>query len=114
MPLSWRDIVDEYAVCAPGSLMRSMPIDRLGLTRVCRRPCELYSVQITASGPFVRARVLTGSGRPLWFQPSTFTGSFVLMAGVGEDEPGLILEMGGYDRGATITLNWREPDNRMV
>lgn len=110
----WQNIVDEYVACAPGSLMRSLPIERLGLTRVCRRACELYSVQITASGPFVRARVLTGAGRPLWFQPSTFTGSFLLMAGVCEDEAGLILEMGGYDRGATISLNWREKDNRVI
>lgn len=109
-----REIIDEYVACAPGSLMRSVPIERLGLTRVCRRVCELYSVQVTANGSFVRARVLTGSGRPLWYQPSTFTGSFVLMGGVGEDEPGLILEMAGRDRGATISLNWREPDTRMV
>lgn len=109
-----QNIIDEYAVCAPGSLMRSHTIERLGITRVCRRPCELYSVQILSAGAFCRARVLTGSGRPLWFQPSTFTGSFVLMAGVGEDEPGLMLEMGGYDRGATITLNWREADKRII
>ncbi len=110
----WQEIVDEYVACAPGSLMRSVVIDRLGLTRVCRRACELYSVQIASSGPFVRARVLTGGGRTLWFQPSTFTGSFVLMAGICEDEAGLLLEMGGKDRGAVITLNWREIDTRIV
>ena len=110
----WRTIVEEYVPCAPGSLMRSCTIDRLGITRVCRRAAELYSVQISSSGPWVRARVLTGADRPLWFQPSTFTGSFVLMAGVGDDEPGLLLEMSGYDRGAVITLNWREKDTRIV
>lgn len=111
---NWQGIVDEYVPSAPGSLMRSLVIDRLGFTRVCRRPCELYSVQIIRAGAWVRARVLTGSGRALWFQPSTFTGSFVLNAGVGEDEPGLILEMGGRDSAAHITLNWREPDQRII
>jgi len=109
----WRNIVDEYVPCAPGSLMRSCTIERLGFTRVCRRACELYSVQILSAGPWVRARVLTFSGRPLWFQPSTFTGSFVLMAGTCEDEGGLMLEMDGKDRGASIVLNWREADVRM-
>ena len=99
-------IVEEYTPCAPGSLMRSATVDRLGLTRLCRRSCELYSVQILSAGAWIRARVLTGTGRPLWFQPSTFTGSFVLMAGA---EDGLILEMGGRDRGAAIMINWREP-----
>jgi hypothetical protein len=106
-----REVVDEYTPCAPGSLMRSATIDRLGLTRLARRDCEFYSVQIVNSGAWIRARVLTGAGRPLWFQPSTFTGSFVLMAGA---EEGLLLEMGGRDRGATITVNWREPDSRIM
>lgn len=109
--LEHRKIVDEYTPCAPGSLMRSATIERLGLTRVCRRDCELYSVQILSSGAWIRARVLTGAGRPLWFQPSCFTGSFVLMAGA---EDGLVLEMGGRDRGATILLNWREPTKDIV
>lgn len=105
------NVREVYAACAPGSLMRSATIDALGLVRVARRSCELYSVQILSAGAWVRARVLTGSGRPLWFQPSTFTGSFVLMAGA---EDGLVLEMGGIDRGATIMLNWREPDARIM
>jgi hypothetical protein len=100
-----------YAPCAPGSLMRSATVDTLGVTRFARRSCELYSVQILSAGAWVRARVLTGAGRPLWFQPSCFTGSFVLMAGA---EDGLMLEMGGRDRGATIVLNWREADSRIV
>jgi hypothetical protein len=91
--------------------MRSAFIDDLGLVRLARRSCELYSVQILSAGAWVRARVLTGTGRPLWFQPSTFTGSFVLMAGA---EDGLILEMGGRDRGATIVVNYREPDARII
>jgi hypothetical protein len=102
---------DIYAATAPGSLMRSAVVDQLGITRFARRSCELYSVQILSAGAWIRARILTGTGRPLWFQPSTFTGSFVLMAGA---EDGLLLEMGGRDRGATIMLNWREPDIRIM
>jgi hypothetical protein len=105
---------DIYTPCAPGSLMRSAIIDKLGETRFCRRAAELYSVQIVSAGAWVRARVLTVAGRPLWFQPSCFTGSFVLMAGITEDDGGLILEMGGKDRGAIITCNWREQDSRIV
>lgn len=110
----WREITEEYTPTAPGSLMRSCTVDRLGITRVCRRAAELYSVQIYSAGPWVRARVLTFTGRQLWFQPSTFTGSFLLMAGTCDDEGGLMLEMSGYDRGAVIGLNWREADARIV
>ena len=100
-----------FAACAPGSLMRSAVVDDLGLTRFCRRDCELYSVQILSAGAWIRARILTGTGRPIWFQPSTYTGSFVLMAGA---EEGLILEQGGRERGGTLMLNWREPDTRII
>jgi len=102
---------DIYAACAPGSLMRSATVDDLGITRFARRSCELYSVQVLSAGAWIRARVLTGTGRLLWFQPSAFTGSFVLMAGA---EDGLMLEMGGLNRGATIMLNWRESDARII
>lgn len=86
-------------------------ISDLGRVRLARRDCELYSVQIVSAGAWIRAQLLTAGGRPLWFQPSTFTGSFVLMAGA---EGGLIIEMGGRDRGAMITINWREPDTRIM
>lgn len=89
--------------------MRSRCVFGAGLFRLARRDCEVYSVQIVSSGTWGRARVLNGLGRVLWFQPSTFTGSFWLSAG---SEAGLIVE--NYGEGLNLTVNWREPDQEMV
>lgn len=89
--------------------MRALQVRGNGLFRLARRSCELYSVQIVSSGSWGRARVIDGNGRTLWFQPSTFTGSFWLSAGA---ENGLIAELSGDE--VNLTINWREPDQRIV
>lgn len=112
MYLPAKPIIDIYAPTAPGSLMRSISILRSGLWRISRRPSELYSVQIVSSGAWGRARVLDAlDGRPLWFQPSTFTGSFVLGAGA---YGGLIVELDAADVAPNLTINWREPTIEMM
>ena len=106
------EIIDIKVPCSPGSLMRSIKISEPGKWRISRRDAELYSVQIVSSGAWGRARVLTGGGRALWFQPSTFTGSFTLLA--GNDGDGLIVELASIDAAANLTVNFREPDKRLV
>lgn len=103
--------VDLYAPCAPGTNMRSLKVDRVGKWRLARRDCELYSVQIVSSGAWGRFRVSDGHERELLEQPSTFTGSFWLSAGA---LAGLIVEVSSLDRGANLTINWREPDGDIV
>jgi len=103
--------VDVFAPAAPGSLMRTAKVDQVGRFRLARRSCELYSVQIVSGGAWARCRVTNGLGRALWEQPSSFTGSFWLSAGaIG----GLIVEVSAIDRGANLTINWREPDGKIV
>lgn len=103
--------VDLYAPCAPGSNMRSLKVDRVGRWRLSRRDCELYSVQIVSSGAWGRFRVSDGRGRELLEQPSTFTGSFWLSAGALD---GLVVEVSSIDRGANLTINWREADGEII
>lgn len=103
--------VDLYAPCAPGTNMRSLKVDRVGRWRLARRSCELYSVQIVSSGAWGRIRVADGHDRELWEQPSTFTGSFWLSAGALD---GLIVEVSSLDRGANLTINWREADGEII
>ena len=91
--------------------MRSLKIDDPGRWRLARRDSELYSVQIVCSGAWGRARVTDGRGRTLWFQPSTFTGSFVLGAGALD---GLIVELDSQDQAPNLSLNWREADREIV
>jgi hypothetical protein len=104
------DLVDVHVPAAPGSLMRSHVIDRPGRFRLARRDCELYSVQILNAGDWARAKCLAGSGRGIWYQPSTFTGSFWLSAGC---EEGLIFELFALNCGI-FAINWREPDRKVV
>jgi len=104
------DAVDLYAPCAPGSLMRAQIVDKVGLFRLARRSCELYSVQIASAGAWARMKVMNGRGRVLWLQPSSFTGSFWLGAGA---EDGLLVEIGG-DSAPQLSINYREPDARFV
>ena len=103
-------IVDLYAPCCKGSLTRSIQVWEPGKFRLARRDAELYSVQIVSSGSWGRARVLDGRGRTIWYQPSTFTGSFALGAGCQE---GIIVELMG-ESGLSFTINFREPDDRLV
>ena len=106
-----RDLIDIFAPSAPGSLMRSHRVDDLGLFRLARRSCELYSVEIVSAGAWARVRVMNGLKRVLWYQPSCFTGSFWLSACADE---GLIVEIGSQDRAPNLTINWREKDQEMV
>ena len=103
--------IDLYAPCAPGSNMRSLKVDRVGRWRLSRRDCELYSVQIVSSGAWGRIRVSDGQERPLFEQPSCFTGSFWLSAGALD---GLIVEVASLDAGANLTINFRESDGELV
>lgn len=104
------DFIDLRAPAAPGSLMRTLVIDKPGLYRLARRDCELYSVQIINAGDWGKAWARTGNGRPIWHQPSTFTGSFWLSAGC---EEGLLVELLALNS-ICFSFNWREPDRLMV
>lgn len=100
-------MIDYFVPAGPGSLMRSVTLDEVGIHRLARRSCELYSVEITAG--WGRLRVSNGCGRALWYQPSMFTGSFVLGCAA---EEGLIVEIQG---GApTVQVNWRELDRSLA
>lgn len=116
-------IRDIYAPAAPGSLMRSMRLTMSGLWRLARRDAELYSVQIVSAGSWARARVLNAAHDPiwpspdmeemLWYQPSTFTGSFWLG---GAARGGLLVEISSnlpYEA-CNLTINWRERTPDMV
>lgn len=106
------EAVDLYAPCAKGSLMRSLCVHKVGRFRLSRRACELYSVQISGQGSWARARVMTGEGRELWYQPSVFSGSFWLSAG---SDDGLIVELHSSTGAAPVlTINWRESDAELV
>ena len=105
------DPIDLYAACAPGSLMRAQIVDKIGLFRLARRSCELYSVQIASAGAWARVNVMNGLGRVIFPMPSPFTGSFWLSGGA---EDGLLVEVGGLDRGPMLIINYREPDSELV
>ncbi len=107
------DIVDIFASPSPSSLMRCARVARPGAFRLARRSCELYSVQIVGGGTWTRIRLLSGSLRPLWEQPSSFTGSFWLSCG---SEHGLIVQLSAKDEVScpNLTINWRESDRRVV
>ena len=105
-------MIDIYAPAAPGSLTRSVQLFAAGKYRLARRHAELYSVQIAAAGAWGRAAVYNGRGRPLWLQPSAFTGSFVIMGGA---EGGIVVDLSGSGEIAPmLTINWREKDAEIV
>ncbi len=101
---------DVYAPAAPGSLMRSYQLFDAGVFRLSRRDCSFYSVMIAAAGSFGRIVIKDGEGRPLFAQPSTFTGSFVLDAFA---KGGLIVEA-HMSTAPFLTINWREADREIV
>jgi hypothetical protein len=103
--------IDVYAPAAPGSLMRAHKIDRPGLWRLARRSCELYSVMIVSAGAWGRFVFMDGLLRPLFMQPSTFSGSFWLGAGAID---GLLVHVDSRDASTNLTCNWREADREMV
>ena len=90
--------------------MRSALLTANGVFRLSRRDCEFYSIMITSSGSWIAILITDGKGRPLFHQPSAFTGSFVLG---GEAEGGLIVHLHGSDP-PQVTINYREPDQELV
>lgn len=101
-----------YAPANPRGLIRTVTLARNGIFRLARRDAELYSVMVAAAGAWGRAKVMNGRGEPKWMQPSTFTGSFVLNGGC---EEGLLVELYGSGNTApNLTVQWREPDARVV
>lgn len=90
--------------------MRSISLRRNGLTRICRRDAELYSLQITCGGSAGRLKVTDESGAILFYMPSAFTGSFVI---AGSAVGGITVDMQGSPP-STVTPNWRERDTEIV
>lgn len=104
-------ITDILGRPSPGSLMRSAVISSRGVFRLARRDAELYSVMIMREQG--SARVYDAEGNTLWYQPSVFTGSFVIM---GHAVGGLYVHIHSLDERSTPTLsfNWREQDQEMI
>lgn len=77
-----------------------------GLWRIADKDVLWYGISITNCGACGILAVYEGSTRRLlWMQPSAFTGSFTMGAGV---IGGLIID-NGYRKlvGTDITINWR-------
>ena len=107
------DMIDVRVAPSPSTLMRCARVARPGSFRLARRDCELYSVQIVGGGTWTRIRCLSGTGRTIWEQPSSFTGSFWLSAAC---EDGLVVEVHARDEVScpNLTINWRERDRQVV
>lgn len=106
------DAIDLYTPALAGANMRSRKISESGLFRLARRTCSLYSIEIKASGSW--GRILIFDEKELWkfFQPSTFTGSFVLE---GCCYDGLYVHSkSGPGTDALLTINWRELDGQLI
>lgn len=103
-------MLDVLTPAGPGTLMRAVALAELGVYRLARRDCELYSIQVVSAGPWCRARVMNGKYRVLWYEPSTFPGSWWLGA---DSEDGLIVEIAGKDTSASLLINWREADRTL-
>ena len=99
-----------YVPTAPGSLMRATMIEGTGLFRLARRDAELYSVLVVSCGAWGRIDITDGTGRRIWMQPSTFTGSFVLGAFAWG---GLVVNV-ATSCAPQLQVNWREQDARLV
>lgn len=90
--------------------MRSIQLWKKGWWRISRRDAELYSVQITSAGAWARLRIYDGTGRKLFHQFSTFTGSFWLGAGA---QGGIVVQLDAMTTAPTVALNFREKDTRL-
>ena len=103
--------VDVYCPAAPGSHWRCYQLFDSGVFRLSRRDSVFYSVMIAAAGSFGRLGVREAATlRPLWRQPSTFTGSFVVD---GFAKGGIIVEA-YMETPPFITVSWREPDDKTI
>ncbi len=90
--------------------MRSYQLFDAGVFRLSRRNSSFYSIIIAAAGSFGSITVRDGTHRPLWAQPSSFTGSFAMDAFA---EGGLIIE--AYMKTPPlVTISWREPDEQIL
>lgn len=72
------DLQEIYCPTEPLSLARGALIEEIGCWRISRRNCELHSVKIIVQGSCALLELQTGTGRPLFRQPSCFTGSWPL------------------------------------
>ena len=90
--------------------MHGIQIDTNGVWRVSRRSCEFNSVRILSQGSSGLFEVLSGAGRPLFRQPSAFTGSWVL--GCGSEE-GLVMVV-HCSIPPSVQVSLREPDDRII
>ncbi len=98
--------IDSTSVPSPGSKMRAKLINTPGLHRISRRDSEWYSIQIQCGGSWGRLEIYDGTGRLIWAQPSTFTGSFVHM---GYCEKGIVVaNYGAKGSAAVVIVNYRE------
>jgi hypothetical protein len=105
-----RRLVDLKVAPSPGSLMRAIILRRCGETRLARRDAEFYSISITCQGSCGYLRVTDNHGIPKFYQPSAFTGSFVIG---GHCRDGLIVDMEAATP-PTVCINWRESDLEIV
>jgi len=103
-------IKDMYVGTEPASLMRGCQIDQCGQFRLSRRDCELHSVKVITQGSSGFIELSDWSGRPLWRQPSSFSGSFVLGCFA---EHGLVI-MQEMAVPASIAISWREEDELLI
>ncbi len=102
--------IDVYTPCPQGSMDRAYQLFAAGVYRLARRDCMFHSIMIAAAGDFGRLAIRDGKLRPLWRQPSTFTGSFCLDAFA---EGGLIVEA-HLNAQPFLTISWKEPDSEVV
>jgi hypothetical protein len=114
----YREIVldaarDLYTPSLPGMLMRSLLVRESGLFRLARRTCSLFSVEIKALGSWGRILLFDEHENLIFYQPSTFTGSFVI-DGCAFDGLYLLSDCGNGKTDALLTINWREADAAMV
>lgn len=106
------DAIDLYTQAAPKALMRSRVFKESGIFRISRRDCELYSVEIKTCGAWGRLLILDGNSDWVFYQPSAFTGSFVLGACCFG---GMYLwAVSGPGADSLLTINWREQDRKLV
>jgi hypothetical protein len=111
--IDMRTVRDIYTPPAPGTLMRMVSLHKSGLYRLARRSSELYSVLIVGQGAWAKARIMTGTGRPVWEMPSAFSGSFLLL---GYCEEGIIAHLHAFEQGDSLnfSVQFREPDAKLV
>lgn len=106
------DLEDIIVPANPGSLARTVQLGKVGWFRCSRRDAEFYSLLITSAGTWGKLWIYDGTGRCLFFMPSTFTGSFVEM---GYAEKGIIVRLLAINGAPpVVSVNFREEDLELV